>query len=258
VSLGDSVAALFAVVGALAALNVARTTGEGQEVDIALYEAVAALMESSMADFELGGILRSRTGSALPGVAPSNQYPTADGSSIVIAANAGTVFFRLVKAMGKPELAQDARFRTHALRGQNAETLDQLIASWTTGQDTNHLLDLLDEQGVPAGRIFTAEDMLRDPQYAAREMVLRRTSRQGWNVPMPGVVPKFSGTPGSVRTTGPALGEHTWPVLRDMIGLSVAAYRVLMDDGVVLPGIIEALIEDSKPEYVAGMAIESD
>jgi formyl-CoA transferase/succinyl-CoA--D-citramalate CoA-transferase len=244
VSLGDALAALFAVVGALAGLNVARTTGKGQEVDVAIYEAVAALMESSMADFELGGILRSRTGSVLPGVAPSNSYPTADGSDIVIAANADAVFVRLTEAMGQPQLAEDERFRTHVSRGRSMAVLDHLIADWTSKQDSGDLLDLLEEKGVPAGRIFTAEDMLNDLHYAARDMVLRRTSMQGWSVPMQGVVPKFSRTPGSVRTTGPALGEHTWPVLRDLIGLSVDEYAALSDDGVVFTQIGEAVVDD--------------
>jgi formyl-CoA transferase len=233
ISLGDSLAALFAVVGALAGLNLARTTGKGQEVDVAIYEAVAALMESSMADFELGGVLRSRTGSVLPGVAPSNSYPTIDGSDVVIAANADAVFVRLAKAMGHAELAEDERFRAHASRGQNMEVLDGLIADWTSKQNSGDLLELLEASGVPAGRILTAADMLHDPHYAAREMVIRRASMQGWSVPMPGVVPKFSQTPGSVRTTGPALGEHTWPVLSEMIGLSPDEYAPLLNDQVV-------------------------
>jgi formyl-CoA transferase/succinyl-CoA--D-citramalate CoA-transferase len=246
ISLGDSLAALFAVVGALAGVNVARTTGKGQEVDVAIYEAVAALMESSMADFELGGILRSRTGSVLPGVAPSNAYPTRDGSDVVIAANADAVFVRLTAAMGQSELAEDARFRAHASRGQNMEVLDGLIADWTSKQNSDDLLELLEASGVPAGRILTAADMLGDPHYAAREMVIRRTSMQGWSVPMPGVVPKFSGTPGSVRTTGPALGQHTWPVLSDMIGLSPAEYAVLLNDGVVFAAIGDGVVGQSQ------------
>jgi formyl-CoA transferase len=237
ISLGDALAALFAVVGALAGLNVVRTTGKGQEVDVAIYEAVAALMESSMADFELGGILRSRTGSVLPGVAPSNSYPTRDGSEIVIAANADAVFARLAKAMGLSQLAEDERFRTHGSRGQHMHVLDELIADWTVRENSDDILDVLEERGVPAGRIFTAEDMLNDPHYAARDMVIWRTSTQGWSVPMQGVVPKFSRTPGGIRTTGPALGEHTWPVLRDLTGLMVDEFSALMDDGVVFTEI---------------------
>ena len=207
-------------------------------MDVAIYEAVAALMESSMADFDLGGVLRTRSGSVLPGVAPSNSYSTKD-SAVVIAANADAVFVRLTKAMGQPELADDPRFRTHVLRGANMEALDQLITAWTSQQESEVLLKTLEEHGVPTGLIFTAEDMLRDAHYLAREMVVRRTSRQGWDVPMPGVVPKFSRTPGSVRTTGPALGEHTWPVLRDMVGLTADQCAQLFDDGVVVVSDVE-------------------
>jgi succinyl-CoA---D-citramalate CoA-transferase len=213
ISLGDSLASLFAVVGSLAALLNARATGVGQEVDVAIYEAVAALMESSMADFELGGVLRGRSGSVLPGVAPSNVYAAADGAAVVIAANADGVFTRLCEAMGRPELASDPLFANHGARGANAEVLDAIIGSWTGLLESERLLSVLGEFGVPAGRIFTAADMLADEHYRARGMVLRKNSEQGWDVPMPGVVPRFSRTPGSVRSVGPRLGADTEDVL---------------------------------------------
>jgi formyl-CoA transferase/succinyl-CoA--D-citramalate CoA-transferase len=233
ISLGDALAALFAVAGALAAITSARTTGRGQEVDVAIYEAVAALMESSMADFELGGVRRERTGSVLPGVAPSNAYRSRDGSDIVIAANADAVFARLSMAMGRPDLATDERYATHVRRGENMDALDQLVSTWTLAHDSRELLETLDAIGVPAGRIFTAEDMLRDPHYAAREMILRRKSLQGWEIPMQGVVPKFSRTPGSVRTTGPVLGAHTREVLMGLAGMSAQEYGTLARKGIV-------------------------
>ena len=211
---------MFGVIGALAALTDARATGQGQEVDVAIYEAVAALMESSMADLELGGVLRERSGSTLPGVAPSNVYPASDGSEVVIAANADSVFARLCKAMGQPELATDPRYAAHGARGEHMAELDGVISGWTRTLTGAALLDRLAEHGVPAGRIFTARDMLRDAHYLARDMVLRRRSEQGWEVPMTGVVPKFSRTPGSVRTTGPSLGAHTIAVLTEVAGLS--------------------------------------
>jgi formyl-CoA transferase/succinyl-CoA--D-citramalate CoA-transferase len=220
ISLGDALAAMFGVIGALAALTEARRSGRGQEVDVAIYEAVAALMESSMADLELGGVLRGRSGSTLPGVAPSNVYPTADGSEVIIAGNADSVFARLCVAMGEPELATDERYSTHGGRGANMEELDQHIAKWTGSLPTAELLALLDRHGVPAGLIFTARDMLTDPQYLARDMVLRWQSSQGWDVPMAGIVPKFTATPGAVRSAGPTLGQHTAEVLRDVAGLS--------------------------------------
>jgi formyl-CoA transferase/succinyl-CoA--D-citramalate CoA-transferase len=220
VSLGDALAAMFGVIGALAALTEARRSGAGQEVDVAIYEAVAALMESSMADLELGGVLRGRTGSVLPGVAPSNVYPTGDGSDIVIAANADSVFARLCAAMGDAALATDERYATHAARGANMTELDERIGRWTSSRSTAEVLCILDEHGVPAGQIFTAREMLTDPHYLARDMVLRLRSTQGWDVPMTGVVPKFSGTPGTVRRAGAALGADTDEVLRDVAGLA--------------------------------------
>jgi formyl-CoA transferase/succinyl-CoA--D-citramalate CoA-transferase len=220
VSLGDALSGMFAVIGVLAALNAARSTGQGQEVDIAIYEAVAALMESSMADAELGGVVRERTGSVLPGVAPSNIYPTADGSDVLIAANADAVFARLCAVMGRPELATDARFATHGARAERMAEIDELIAAWTRTLSPENLLAALEAGAVPAGRIFTATDMLADPHYAAREMVLRKASYQGWEVPMTGIVPKFAGTPGGVRSTGAPLGAHTREVLSGIAELS--------------------------------------
>jgi formyl-CoA transferase len=236
VSLGDALAGMFAVIGVLAALTEARSSGTGQEIDVAIYEAVAALMESSMADFELGGVLRERTGSVLPGVAPSNTYPTLDGSEIVIAANADTVFGRLCQVMGRPELASDERFASHGARGERAADLDELIGAWTRTQPTAGLLAALEAGGVPAGRIFTAADMLADPHYAAREMVVRAPSFQGWTVPMAGVVPKFTRTPGEVRTTGARLGAHTRDVLTTLAGLDATEIASLEQAGVIRCG----------------------
>jgi formyl-CoA transferase/succinyl-CoA--D-citramalate CoA-transferase len=217
ISLGDALASVFGVIGTIAALYSARVTGKGQEVDVALYEAVAALMESTMADYELGGVTRTRSGSVLPGVAPSNVYPTADDADVVIAGNADAVFTRLCKAMGSPALADDARFATHGARGTNAEELDALIGDWTSTMPCAHVLAILDEHGVPAGRIYTAPDMLSDPQYLARDMVRRVVSTQGWDVPMTGIVPRFTETPGAIRHPGPRLGEHTAEVLRELL-----------------------------------------
>lgn len=231
ISLGDSLAGLFGVIGAMTAFVHAEKTGEGQEVDVAIYEAVAALMESSMADFELGGVLRSRTGPILPGVAPSNAYPTADGIEVLIAANADAVFARLCKVMEKPELLDE--FRDHESRGQRQEELDGIIASWTSDLPSEELLNRLDAAGVPAGPIFTAADMLTDAHYAARGMVSRVASRQGWNVPMPGVVPHFTRSPGFIRDAGPDLGEHTDEVLRGLIGLSPTRLAELRDLGCI-------------------------
>jgi crotonobetainyl-CoA:carnitine CoA-transferase CaiB-like acyl-CoA transferase len=209
ISLGDSLAALFAVVGTLAALHERERSGEGQEVDVAIYEAVAALMESTLADAALSEHVRGRTGGTLPGVAPANAYPTGDGAEVLIAGNADGVFARLCGAMGKPELADDERFCTHTARGEHAETLDRIVAEWTVTLGTAELITLLASVGVPAGRVYTALDMLHDPHYEARGMIVRRAARAGFELPMTGVVPRFSRTPGAVRDVGPALGEHT-------------------------------------------------
>lgn len=209
ISLGDSLAAMFAVIGTLAALHERSSSGRGQEVDVAIYEAVAALMESSMADFEVGGVVRNRSGGTLPGVAPSNAYPTLDGSEVLIAANADAVFSRLCTAMGRPELIDDERYATHGARGVHERDLDDLIAEWTRTVDSAELLELMRTHAVPAGRVYTAADMVDDPHYLARDMVQRISSRQGIDLPTLGVVPKFSRTPGSIVDAGPMLGEHT-------------------------------------------------
>lgn len=232
VSLGDSLAALFAVIGTLAALNERHVSGRGQEVDVAIYEAVFALMESTLVDYERAGVIRSRTGSVLPGVAPSNAYRCADGAEVIIAGNADNVFARLCEAMGEPGLAVDPRFATHEARGANQEELDLRISRWTEGVPADELLALLERSGVPAGRIYTAPDILTDPQYAARDMILRRISRGGLEVPLPGVVPRFTRTPGRVRDVGPSLGEHSHAVL-DSVGVAADEYARLVRGGLV-------------------------
>jgi crotonobetainyl-CoA:carnitine CoA-transferase CaiB-like acyl-CoA transferase len=166
-------------------------------------------------------------------VAPANAYPTSDGSDILIAGNADSVFVRLCAAMGRPELAEDPRFVDHAARGRNMEELDGLIAEWTCAREAAALLAVLSSHGVPAGRVYTAADVLVDPHYAARAMVVRAASRAGYEVPMPGVVPMFSRTPGGITDVGPRLGEHTEPVLRQLVGVGDAEWSTLLADGTV-------------------------
>ncbi len=209
ISLGDSLAAMFAVIGTLAALHERSISGIGQEVDVAIYEAVAALMESTMVDYDVAGVLRNRSGGTLPGVAPANAYPTRDGSEVLIAGNADSVFIRLCEAIGRPELTRDERFATHVARGVNERELDALVAAWTATLDADDLLVRLRDFSVPAGRVYTAADMLADDHYHARSMIERHMSRAGVDTAMLGVVPKFSRTPGSVHDVGPTLGEHT-------------------------------------------------
>lgn len=233
ISLGDSLAALFAVIGTLTALHERTRSGRGQEVDVAIAEAVFALMESTVADFELGDVVRTRNGGVLKGVAPSNAYPTQDGRDVVIAANADAVFARLCEAMGRPELADDPRYARHEARGARQNELDDEIAAWSEGYGADDLLALLERHSVPSGLIHAAPDLATDPQFVAREMVLRLAAGFDRPVPMAGVVPKLSRTPGSVRAVGPALGEHTDAVLRELAGLSPQSIADLRADGVV-------------------------
>ncbi|OYD68327.1 formyl-CoA transferase/succinyl-CoA---D-citramalate CoA-transferase [Rhodococcus sp. OK302] len=231
ISLGDSLAALFAVIGTLAAVHERSVSGRGQEVDVAIYEAVAALMESTMADHEIGGITRGRTGSVLPRVAPSNVYPTSDGAEVIIAANADTVFRRLCTAMGRPELADDPKFATHGPRGDNMTEIDAIIGEWTSTMSGDVLLKTMEDNSVPAGRIYTAPDMLADPQYAARDMVVRLVNQFGVAVPAAGVVPKFSRSQPATPVPGPGLGEHTREVLASLAGIDDSQWADLKSAG---------------------------
>ncbi|MEU8639443.1 CoA transferase [Amycolatopsis sp. NPDC048633] len=233
ISLGDSLASLFAVIGALAALAERGTSGRGQEVDVAIYEAVFALMESTVADYHTGGKLRTRSGSVLPGVAPSNVYPAADDAQVVIAANADTVFARLAAAMGRPDLTTDPRYATHSARGERMAELDELISVWSSKLKSKDLIEQLQQHGVPVGRINTAASILADPQFADRDMILWRQNAAGTELPMNGIVPKFSRTPGAVTRTGPPLGADTDDVLTALAGTDAESLATLHADGVI-------------------------
>lgn len=233
ISLGDSLAGLFAVVGTLAALVERDRSGVGQEVDVAIYEAVAALMESTMADHERAGVVRQRSGSVLPGVAPSNAYLSADGAEVLIAANADGVYARLCEAMGRPELATDPRYVDHGSRGANSVDLDREIQAWVETHPAEDLLAVLAEAGVPAGKIYTAADMVTDPHYLARDMVVRPELDGTTYGPMTGIVPKFSRTPGVVDAVGPPLGADTADVVRTLAGVDDATRLRLTRAGVI-------------------------
>jgi crotonobetainyl-CoA:carnitine CoA-transferase CaiB-like acyl-CoA transferase len=235
VSLGDHIAGLFAAFGTLAALRQVQRDGEGQVVDLALYEAVFAFTESLVSDFELAGFIRTRTGGGLPGVAPSNAYPTADGKMVMIAANADPIWARLTAAMGRPELSSDPRYATHAARGTRIPEVDDLVAAWTSSMDFDAVDRALAAASVPHGLIYRAPDLLEDDHYAARQMI-ERVYDQFFHrdVPMAAVVPKLSRTPGQIRWAGAAVGAHTRQVLEE-IGLSAAELQALADAGVVPP-----------------------
>ncbi|MBO2447839.1 CoA transferase [Actinomadura barringtoniae] len=232
ISLGDELAGTFAALGTLVALHARRRTGRGQVVDSALYEAVFAMMESLVPEWELAGYQRERTGSVLPNVAPSNVYPTKDGP-ILIAANRDTIWRRLAEIMGRPELADDERFATHGARGANADELDDMIGLWTSGHESGPLLETLHENGIPAGLTYRAKDMLDDPHYRAREAIIRLAHPEFGDFPMQNVVPKLSGTPGSVRTLGPELGRHNDEIYRELLGLTDTELTRLSSGGIV-------------------------
>lgn len=232
ISIGDSLAGTYAALGALAALNARRTTGRGQIVDSAIYEAVLAMMEASLTEWDAIGHQRERTGAILPNIAPSNVYPTADGSRILIAANQDTVFRRLADVMSHPELAADDRYATHHARGERQQELDDLIASWSASYDADELLELLHEGGVPAGRVYRAEDMFADEHFAARNTIVRARNRRGHEFAMQNVAPRLSATPGGIRWTGPELGEHNNEVLT-RLGYDRAGIEQLCNDDIV-------------------------
>jgi succinyl-CoA--D-citramalate CoA-transferase len=234
ISLGDSVAATFGALGAVTALYHREARGGGgQVVDVGIYEAVLALMESTIPEYALAGHIRERTGAILPFVAPSNTYPTSDGDYIVIGANADTVFRRLAKALGHPEWAQDERYATHHARGEYQEELDVMISDWTKKHTADETLAVMNEAGVPAGKLFTAKDMVEDPHYAARENVVTVEDPEIGPFPMQNVVPRLSETPGEVRWTGPTLGQHNDEVYGEVLGLSEKEREALRERGVI-------------------------
>jgi len=214
VSIGDTLAATYGCMGALAALQHRERTGQGQVVDSSLYESVLQVMESMIPEYAVNGHKRTRTGSVLPKIAPSNVYPCADGEYL-IGANQDAVFARLCAAMGRPELATDARYATHLARGEHQSELDALIGRWTATLTVQALEDLMIEHAVPAGRVFDAEDMMADPHFAARQAIIEVEDPVLGKVPMQGVFPKLSATPGSVRRPAPLeVGQDTADVLQ--------------------------------------------
>ena len=233
ISLGDSLAATFAALGAVMALRARDRTGRGQVVDSAIYEVVLTLMEAVVPEWELAGYQRQRTGSVLPGAAPSNVYPTRDGEEILVAANRDTVFARLADAMGQPELATDPRYATNDGRREHQAELDAIVGRWTRGVDAEPLLDLLSEAGVPAGRIYQTRDMVADPHFAARQAIVRLMHPELGEFPVQNVAPKLSDTPGEVRTLGPELGQHNDEIYRGLLGLDADELDRLRAAGVI-------------------------
>ena len=232
ISLGDTLASLYGVIGALLAMVHLRNGGKGQYIDVALYEAVFGVMESLIPEFSVFGHVRERTGSTLPGIAPSNTYPCRDGRYVIIAGNGDGIFKRLMNAIGRKDLAEDPRFARNDGRVKHNEMLDEAISAWTLQQELEHVLQVLEAAQVPSGRIYTAADIAADPHYRARDMLQDHVLPDGTQAVMPGIVPRLSGTPGKTRWLGPKLGEHTQEIL-ESIGVRGEQITALRNQGVI-------------------------
>jgi formyl-CoA transferase len=232
VSIGDTLASLHGVIGILLALHERHTSGKGQVIDVALYEAVFNCMESLLPEFSAFGAIREAAGSALPGIAPSNAYKCQDGGYVLIAGNGDSIFKRLMQTMGRDDLGLDPDLADNAGRVKRVEEIDAAIGVWTATLSVAQVLELLDAASVPAGRIYTVADIATDPHYQARDMILQTVMADGSTLALPGIVPKLSRTPGSHRRNAPEIGQDTDAVLQD-IGLTEAQIQALKDKGIV-------------------------
>ena len=233
VSLGDSLAALYGVIGALIALQQRQANGgKGQIVDVALYEAVFSMLESTLPEYAMTGYVRERSGGALPGITPSNTYRCKDGAWVVIGGNADSIFRRLMRVIGRDDLASDPSLADNAGRTARAADLDAAIEAWTSGLPLHEVLAKLQAAEVPGGRIYSVADIVQDAHYRAREMIEKARLPGGEEVLLPGIVPKLSATPGETRWLGPRLGEHTAEVLREL-GYDEGRQRELRAKGVI-------------------------
>ncbi|MFS2081521.1 CaiB/BaiF CoA transferase family protein [Telluria sp. Tellsp131] len=227
ISIGDTLAALHGTIGVLTALYHRKVNGgKGQVIDVALHEAVFNVMESLIPEYSAFGAVREAAGSALPGIAPSNAYRCVDGY-VLVAGNGDSIFKRLMQAIGRPDLGDAPDLANNAGRVARVDEIDAAIGAWTAERTVTDVLDVLGAAKVPAGKVYTAKDIAEDPHYRARDMILTQQTREGYEVEVPGIVPKLMGTPGSVRSAAPRLGEDTDAVLRE-IGLTedqIAALR---------------------------------
>jgi formyl-CoA transferase len=232
VSIGDTLAALHGTIGVLTALYHRKVNGgKGQVIDVALHEAVFNVMESLLPEYSAFGAVREAAGSALPGIAPSNAYRCNDGY-VLIAGNGDSIFKRLMAVIGRDDLAHDPALADNAGRVVRVAEIDAAISVWTATRPITEVLELLGGARVPAGKVYTAKDIAEDPHYRARDMILAQSTRDGYDLEVPGVVPKLLGTPGTVRTSAPGLGDDTDGVLREL-GLSEPDIAALRDKGVV-------------------------
>ena len=233
VSIGDTLAATYGCLGALAALHSREKTGLGQVIDAALYESVLQVMESLVPEYDVMGIVRQRAGSILPGIAPSNVYPCSDGE-YMIGGNGDAIFARLCTAMGRPELAKDKRYATHIARGKNQAELDNIISQWTATMTVDALEALMEEHSVPAGRIYGAPEMLKDPHFIAREAITSVNHPTYGTLHMQNCFPKLSATPSSVRAPAPITpGQDNEEVYGEMLGLDKQKLNALSEKGLI-------------------------
>ena len=216
VSIGDTLAALHGVIGVLLALHHRDVNhGQGQFIDVALYESVFNVMESLLPEYDVFGAVRERSGSALPGIAPTNAYRCFDDQYVLIAGNGDSIFRRLMSVIGRSDLADDPELAHNDGRVARAAELDQAIEAWTSERSHEVVLAAIDAAGVPVGRIYSVADIATDPQYLAREMIVDAPASYGGSIRVPGIVPKLSATPGRVRSVAPKLGEHTHTVVAE-------------------------------------------
>lgn len=233
ISLGDTLASLYGTIGALMAMHHLKANGgKGQFIDVALYEAVFAVMESMVPEYAMQGHIRERSGSALPGITPSNTYQCADGKYVAIAGNGDGIFKRLMVAIEREDLAQDIRLAHNDGRVQQVQLIDAAIQDWTAQHNLEMVLSVLDSADVPCGRIYSVADIMHDEQYLAREMIQQFQLPDGQSIHLPGIVPKLSATPGKTRWLGPELGEHTKEVLAS-IGVTPEQLKQLQQAGIV-------------------------
>jgi len=233
VSIGDSIAALHGVIGALMALHHRNVNGgRGQYVDVALYEAVFNMMESVLPEYDMFGFVRERSGASLPGIVPSNTYVTRDNRYVVIGANADSIFKRMMNGIGRPDLATDLALAHNDGRVARTGEIEKVIGDWVAAHDLEHVLDVLEKADVPSGKIYDIADIAKDAHYAAREMIRSHRLKDGKSVKLPGIVPKLSETPGDTKWVGPALGEHTAEVL-GALGYSKEQQQDLKRRGVI-------------------------
>ena len=231
ISIGDTLASLHGVIGVLLALQERHNSGKGQVIDIALYEAVFNCMESLIPEYNAFGEVRQAAGSALPGIAPSNAYQCADGGYVLIAGNGDSIFKRLMSMIGRDDLGNDPELAGNDGRVKRVAALDQAIGEWTKTVSTDKALATLDSVAVPAGRIYTVADIANDPHYKARENIQTIKMQDGSKLDVPGVIPKLSRTPGSIKTLAPDIGENTDEILRG-VGLSDFQITSLKERGI--------------------------